>query len=159
MAKEIERKFLVTGDGWRGRVAGTPYQQGYIRTTYPGQTVRVRIAGMDGYLTLKGPTKGITRSEFEYSIPVADAQEMLKTMCDRPLIEKIRYRLPVGELIWEIDEFSGENAGLIVAEVELASETQEIEIPDWLGKEVSGDSRYYNANLSKQPYCTWTQAD
>lgn len=155
MAKEIERKFLVKNDGWRSQATGTPYSQGYIATTRLGQTVRVRIAGNQGYLTLKGPTVGITRSEFEYVIPVDDAKEMLETMCDRPLIEKIRYRLPLGNLVWEIDEFSGENAGLIVAEVELISENQSIDKPDWLGKEVSGDSRYYNANLGRRPYSTW----
>lgn len=133
-----------------------PYCQGYISTTQPGQTVRVRLAGDQGYLTLKGPTEGITRSEFEYEIPVVDAKEMLETMCDRPLIEKIRYRLLVNHLLWEIDEFSGENAGLIIAEVELKTEDQTIFKPDWLGPEVSGDLRYYNANLSRYPFSTWT---
>ena len=155
MAKEIERKFLVVGDSWRAQAVGQRYCQGYISTTRLGQTVRVRIAGEQGYLTLKGPTTGLTRTEFEYSIPLDDAKEMLKTMCDRPLIEKIRYRLPTGNLVWEIDEFSGENAGLIVAEVELTSESQKIDLPDWIGQEVSGDARYYNASLSSQPYSTW----
>ena len=159
MAKEIERRFLVIGDDWRDRADGLFYTQGYISTAQTGQTVRVRIAGEQAYLTLKGSTTGITRTEFEYSIPVADAQEMLASMCDRPLIEKIRYRLPIGDLIWEIDEFKGDNAGLIVAEVELRSETQPIERPSWLGKEVSGDPRYYNANLRNQPYCNWAQLD
>ena len=157
MAKEIERKFLVKNDDWRAGATGMPYSQGYIPASRPGQTVRVRIAGDRGYLTLKGPTVGITRSEFEYPIPVADAKEMLKTMCDRPLIEKTRYRLAIGDLVWEIDEFSGENAGLIVAEVELTSEDQPIARPTWLGKEVSGDLRYFNANLSSQPYSTWAE--
>ena len=156
MAKEIERKFLVTNDSWRQLATGNPYSQGYISTTEPGQTVRVRIAGKQGYLTLKGPTKGITRTEFEYPIPVKEAKEMLETMCGS-LIEKVRYRLPIGNLVWEIDDFSGENEGLIVAEVELSSETQQIDRPNWLGKEVSGDPRYYNANLSVQPYKTWAK--
>lgn len=159
MAKEIERKFLVKNDDWRVGATGRPYSQGYISTTQPGQTVRVRVVGDQGYLTLKGPTEGITRSEFEYAIPIADAKEMLATMCDRPPIEKIRYRLPINNLVWEIDEFSGENAGLIVAEVELTSEDQPIARPTWLGKEVSGDFRYFNANLSSQPYSTWTEGD
>ena len=159
MAEEIERKFLVTGDGWRDRAIGSFYTQGYISTAQAGQTVRVRIVGEQAYLTLKGPTTGITRTEFEYSIPVADAKEMLASMCDRPLIEKIRYRLPIGDIVWEIDEFKGDNAGLIVAEVELKSETQQIEMPTWLGKEVSGDPRYYNARLSSQPYCSWAQTE
>ena len=158
MAKEIERKFLVANDSWRSQATGKPYSQGYISTTEPGQTVRVRIVEAQGYLTLKGPTKGITRTEFEYPIPVEEAQEILKTMCGA-VIKKIRYRLPIGSLVWEIDEFRGENAGLIVAEVELASETQKIDRPDWLGKEVSDDSRYYNASLSSQPYSTWVKKD
>ena len=157
MAQEIERKFLVETDCWRTNATGLPYKQGYIATTKTGQTVRVRIAGDRGYLTIKGPTQGITRSEFEYAIPVSDAQKMLETMCDRPLIEKIRYRLPIGELVWEIDEFAGENAGLIVAEVELTSKSQEIERPDWLGSEVSGDLRYYNASLVTNPYRDWPE--
>ena len=155
MAQEIERKFLVKNDRWRAEARGLPYRQGYIPTTQPGQTVRVRLAGDNGYLTLKGPTEGITRSEFEYVIPVADAKEMLETMCDRPLIEKIRYRLPVNNLLWEIDEFSGENAGLVIAEVELKTADQTISKPEWLGKEVSDDPRYYNSNLSQHPYTTW----
>ncbi|MGB3766484.1 MAG: CYTH domain-containing protein [Phormidesmis sp.] len=156
MAKEIERKFLVKNDSWRAEAKGLPYSQGYIPTAQLGQTVRVRLAGDKGYLTLKGPTEGITRSEFEYVIPVADAKEMLETMCDRPLIEKIRYRLVANHLLWEIDEFSGENAGLIIAEVELETEDQAIQKPHWLGQEVSGDPRYYNANLSRHPYATWS---
>lgn len=157
MAKEIERKFLVTDDSWREQATGQSYSQGYISTTHPGQTIRIRIVGTQGYLTLKGPTKGITRAEFEYPIPVDEAKEMLETLCDRPFIEKIRYRLPIGNLVWEIDEFGGDNAGLIVAEVELTSETQQIDCPSWLGKEVSGDPRYYNANLSNYPYKDWAQ--
>ncbi len=155
MAKEIERKFLVKNDSWRAEAKGLPYSQGYISATQPGQTVRVRLAGDKGYLTLKGPTVGITRSEFEYVIPVADAKELLETMCDRPFIEKVRYRLLSDHLLWEIDEFSGENTGLIVAEVELETEDQAITKPDWLGKEVSDDPRYYNVNLSRHPYKTW----
>lgn len=159
MAKEIERKFLVKDDSWRANAIGRAYSQGYISTARPGQTVRVRIAGDSGYLTLKGPTTGITRAEFEYAIPVAEAKEMLETMCDRPLIQKTRYRLLAGNLVWEIDEFAGENTGLIIAEVELTSESQKIDEPDWLGKEVSGDPRYYNASLVKNPYCNWLQTD
>lgn len=155
MAQEIERKFLVVGDRWREQAVGQLYRQGYISTARPGQTVRVRVAGEQGYLTIKGPTTGITRTEFEYPIPLADANEMLETMCDRPIVEKTRYCLPIKDLVWEIDEFAGENAGLIVAEVELTSASQEIDIPAWIGQEVSGDSRYYNASLSAQPYRTW----
>jgi len=156
MAKEIERKFLVVSDRWRQLAEGKAYCQGYIATTYPGQSVRVRIAGDKGYLTIKGPAAGLTRAEFEYEIPWQDAQQMLETLCDRPLIEKTRYRLPLGEVVWEIDEFSGENKGLIVAEVELASEDQPFERPDWLGEEVSGQVKYYNSSLVKCPYSQWS---
>ncbi len=156
MAQEIERKFLVINDRWRALATGEPYRQGYLATARPGQSVRVRIAGAQGYLTIKGPTQGLTRAEFEYAIPVSDAEEMLETLCDRPLIEKKRYRLPIGNLVWEIDEFTGENAGLIVAEVELLSEDQPFEKPDWLGREVSGEARYYNASLVKSPYSDWS---
>ncbi len=155
MAKEIERKFLVVSDRWRQSAQGKVYCQGYIATAQVGQSVRVRIAGDQGYLTIKGPANGLTRAEFEYAIPLEDAREMLTTLCDRPFIEKIRYRLPLGKVIWEIDEFAGENAGLIVAEVELTSEDQAFERPDWLGKEVSGQPEYYNASLVKKPYSQW----
>ena len=141
MPQEIERKFLVMNDSWRSLATAKSYRQGYIATAKVGQSVRVRIAGDTGCLTVKGPVQGLTRAEFEYVIPVRDAQEMLETLCVRPLIEKIRYRLPIGNLVWEIDEFTGENAGLIVAEVELATESQFFEKPDWLGKEVSGEAQ------------------
>ncbi len=156
MAQEIERKFLVTADSWRPLATGQPYCQGYIATARPGHSVRVRLAGDRGYLTIKGPTQGLTRAEFEYPIPVADAQAMLSTLCDRPFIEKTRYRLPRGEVVWEIDEFAGENVGLIVAEVELQSENQPLDLPDWVGREVSGEARYYNASLVKHPYSQWS---
>lgn len=156
MAQEIERKFLVIADSWRPLATGLPYCQGYIAMARPGHSVRLRLAGDRGYLTIKGPTKGLTRAEFEYPIPVVDAQAMLSTLCDRPFIEKTRYRLPMGEVVWEIDEFAGENAGLIVAEVELQSEKQLLDLPDWVGTEVSGEARYYNASLVKYPYSQWS---
>ncbi len=158
MAQEIERKFLVVNDRWRASAAGERYRQGYLATARPGQSVRVRIVGERGYLTIKGPTQGLSRAEFEYAIPLRDAEEMLETLCDRPLIEKTRYRLPIGDVVWEIDEFIGENAGLIIAEVELTSEDQPFEKPDWLGAEVSGEARYYNANLVKNPYSQWSSS-
>ena len=158
MAKEIERKFLVINDDWRSLATPKSYRQGYIATAKVGQSVRVRLAGDTGYLTIKGPVQGLTRAEFEYVIPVKDAQELLETLCLRPLIEKIRYRLPIGSVVWEIDEFTGENAGLIVAEVELASEDQPFEKPSWLGREVSGEARYYNASLVKNPYSHWPRS-
>jgi len=155
MPTEIERKFLVTGDSWRSTATGESYCQGYIATTAPGHSVRVRIAGEKAYLTIKGPSNGLSRAEFEYAIPLGDAKEMLETLCDRPLIEKTRYRLPIGPVVWEIDEFKGENAGLLIAEVELQSEDQTIELPDWVGQDVSGNPRYYNASLVKRPYSQW----
>ena len=153
MAQEIERKYLVKGDKWRSLAQGVGYCQGYIATTGK-QTVRVRIIGGRGYLTIKGENKGRTRAEFEYAIPVEDAREMLDTLCDRPLIEKTRYKIPVGNLVWEVDEFAGDNQGLIIAEVELESEAQEISLPDWIEREVS-DPKYYNSNLAKHPYSKW----
>lgn len=154
MAAEIERKFLVKGDSWRSLGTGKVYRQGYI-STVNGITVRVRIAGENGYLTIKGKTQGMTRQEFEYPIPVEDAKMMLDTLCDRPLIEKIRYKIYLEDLLWEVDEFLGENQGLILAEVELNDDKQKIELPDWLDREVTGDLRYYNSNLAKYPYQQW----
>ena len=155
MAQEIERKFLVVSDRWRALASGQPYCQGYIATAQPDQSVRIRIAGDQGYLTIKGPVQGLSRAEFEYEIPVEDAREMLATLCAHPLIEKNRYCLPVDDVVWEIDDFSGENAGLVVAEVELSSEDQQIVLPAWVGQEVTGDARYYNASLVKNPYSRW----
>ncbi|MDX1504824.1 MAG: CYTH domain-containing protein [Spongiibacter sp.] len=152
MADEIERKFLVTGDGWR---QGQPQRlvQGYLNRD-PERCVRVRIADDSGFLTVKGKTIGIRRAEFEYSIPLADAEHLL-TLCDGPIIDKQRYRIPAGELCWEVDEFTGANAGLVVAEIELSSEHQSFLRPEWLGTEVSNDARYYNSNLSKHPFSEW----
>lgn len=155
MATEIERKFLVNGDKWRTLGTGIIYCQGYIRTTNE-TTVRIRIVGERGYLTIKGLTVGTSRPEFEYPIPIEDAREMLNTLCERPLIEKIRFRIEQGGLIWEVDEFLGENQGLIIAEVELTDENQVIELPDWIGAEVSNEPRYFNANLAKHPFNKWT---
>ncbi len=155
MAIEIERKFLIINDNWRSLGRGKVYKQGYILTAKKMTTIRVRIVGNEAYLTIKSKTKGISRNEFEYSIPLEDGEIMLNTLCDRPLIEKIRYQINHDNLIWEIDEFQGENQGLIIAEVELENENQIINIPDWVGEEVSHDSRYYNVNLAKHPYQKW----
>lgn len=154
MAREIERKFLVKGDSWKQLAEGSVYRQGYI-STQKAATVRVRIANNQGYLTIKGPSEKYSRSEFEYEIPILDAQEMLDTLCDRPLIEKVRYKVEWAGLVWEIDEFDGANKGLIVAEVELSDEQQQVELPDWIGEEVSDDSRYFNSNLAKIPFSQW----
>jgi adenylate cyclase len=154
MAKEIERKFLVTGDDWRELAKGSIYRQGYI-ATQDKVTVRVRIIGEQGYLTIKGPVVNVTRLEFEYPIPVVDAQIMLDTLCRRPFIEKIRYKIEWGGLIWEIDEFDGVNKGLILAEVELSDANQVFDIPTWIGQEVSHDYRYFNSNLVTHPFSQW----
>ncbi|MBW4559319.1 MAG: CYTH domain-containing protein [Trichormus sp. ATA11-4-KO1] len=154
MAKEIERKFLLKEDSWRKLAKGSVYRQGYI-ATQDKVTVRVRIIGEQGYLTIKGPSIQCSRLEFEYPIPVEDAQEMLDTLCRRPFIEKIRYKVEWGGLIWEIDEFDGVNKGLILAEVELSDANQQIELPSWIGQEVSHDPRYYNSNLVTHPFSQW----
>jgi adenylate cyclase len=154
MAIEIERKFLVKNDDWRRLATGTVYRQGYILSGV-NCTVRARLAGDRGYLTIKGATSGISRSEFEYEIPGADASELLNTLCAQSLIEKMRYKIPFGDLIWEVDEFVGANQGLIVAEVELPSPDYPIALPDWIGQEVSGDQRYLNSSLAKLPFSKW----
>jgi adenylate cyclase len=154
MAKEIERKFLVNGIEWKNLAKGTEYRQGYL-STVKERTVRVRTIDNTGYLTVKGISTGATRLEYEYEISVADAHEMLDKLCERPLIEKKRYKIEFGGLIWEVDEFFGENEGLVVAEVELQDENQDIRRPEWIGKEVTGDPRYFNSNLSKTPYKKW----
>lgn len=154
MGTEIERKFLVKGAGWRSLAQGVVYRQGYI-TASPDRTVRVRVAGDQGYLTLKGASQGISRSEYEYAIPLQDATEMLDQLCQRPLIEKTRYRIPWGDVVWEVDEFAGENQGLIMAEVELTDPDQTVTLPEWIGAEVSADPRYFNANLARHPFRNW----
>lgn len=157
MGQEIERKFLVQGDAWRSGPR-TRIRQGYLRNE-TGGVVRVRTKGERAYLTIKGTTTGITRLEFEYEIPVRDADEILDSLCLKPLIEKVRYEVRVGRFTWEVDEFLGENAGLVVAEIELEEETQEFPKPDWLGKEVSRDRRYHNVSLVRYPYSQWGKPD
>lgn len=155
MGKEIERKFLVTGDAWKSGES-SDYRQGYL-TVDRERTVRVRIAGDRAFLTIKGITENATRSEFEYPIPVADASEMLDHLCLRPLIEKRRYLVEHEGMTWEVDRFYGENEGLVVAEVELDDENQAFSKPDWIGEEVTSDPRYYNANLVDAPYSSWNE--
>ncbi|GFO67585.1 CYTH domain-containing protein [Geomonas limicola] len=154
MAQEIERKFLVKDDSWRAAAdQGTAYRQGYL-STERGRVVRVRVKGTQGVLTIKGERQGISAPEFEYPIPLADAEKLFK-LCLRPLIEKVRYEVPHAGLTWEIDVFSGENEGLVLAEVELDSEDQQVELPSWAGPEVSDDGRYSNASLVSSPYRNW----
>lgn len=155
MPLEIERKFLVRGEGWRDQGGGIPYRQGYL-STVPDRTVRVRLVRDKGYLTIKGVSVGATRAEYEYEIPAVEASEMLDNLCERPLIEKTRYRVEYQGLVWEVDEFDGDNAGLIIAEVEIDAEDQAIILPDWVGNEVTGDPRYYNANLITDPFTSWS---
>ena len=155
MGVEIERKFLVTGEAWRVLAEPVLLRQGYLSLD-PERTVRVRIDGERAFLTIKGKSRGATRGEWEYPIPVLDAAELLDTLCQQPLVEKIRHRIALGPHTWEVDEFLGANAGLVVAEIELASEEEAFDKPDWIGQEVTGDKRYYNSSLIRFPFSQWT---
>jgi len=156
MKIEIERKFLVAGDRWRiSADSGLLCEQGYISSGPDQITVRVRRIGDQGFLTLKGPTEGISRPEMEYEIPVDEAAFMLKNFCGGRIVSKTRYLAQIDGFTWEIDEFSGENRGLFLAEIELESEEQPFGKPDWLGEEVSHDSRYFNAALASFPFISW----
>ena len=152
---EIERKFLVLGEDWRGLSNGVYIRQGYLCCD-ENSTVRVRQFGDEGFLTVKGRTIGITRTEYEYEIPIDETEYMLTNLCQKPLIEKHRYHIPFRGLVWEVDEFHGSNQGLVIAEIELISEDQKIQKPFWVGSEVSLDLRYTNSNLAKTPYQTWS---
>lgn len=156
MAKEIEHKFLVKSNRYKQLAQPILYRQGYIPTK-KGMTVRVRIAGEKGFVTLKDKTVGISRNEFEYEVPVAEAKQMLDTMCEKPQIEKYRYIIPATEqgLKWEVDEFLGDNAGLVVAEIEVPTEDTKFSLPEWIGSEVTGDKKYNNSQLCKRPYKEW----
>ena len=154
MAQEIERKFLTKSDAWRSQAIGRFYRQGYL-STVKERTVRIRTIRNEGYITVKGIAKGAARAEYEYEIPVKDANEMLDTLCEQPIIEKMRYEIEHNELIWLVDEFEGVNKGLILIEVELSDENQKIALPDWVGAEVTGDPNYFNSNLTRNPYLSW----
>ncbi len=154
MAQEIERKFLTKNDAWRSNAIGRFYRQGYL-STVKERTVRIRTIRNEGYITVKGIAKGAARAEYEYEIPVKDANEMLDTLCEQPIIEKMRYEIEHNELIWLVDEFEGVNKGLILVEVELSDENQKIVLPDWVGAEVTGDPNYFNSNLTRNPYLGW----
>ncbi|WP_314437976.1 CYTH domain-containing protein [Massilia timonae] len=158
MGVEIERKFLLASEAWRQ--LGTPVllRQGYL-TADPMRTVRVRIEGEQGVLTIKSKSEGASRGEWEYPIPLEDATELLDRLCERPLVEKYRRRIEHGGFTWEVDEFLGENAGLVVAEIELPAENAVFDKPDWIGQEVTSDKRYYNSNLIRSPYSTWTDTE
>jgi len=155
MATEIERKFLVRDDSWREQAQpGVRLMQGYLAST-PSVTVRARLKGEQGVLTIKGATRGISRSEYEYLIPAEDAKAMLSELAETAIIDKTRYLVPCGAHTWELDLFAGDNAGLVLAEVELSAEDEAFERPNWLGDEVSDDPRYYNANLARHPFRSW----
>lgn len=152
MGIEIERKFLVLGDEWRAAPA-VYFSQGYLNRD-KARTVRVRIAGNEAFLTIKGQSFGATRAEFEYPIPVWDARELL-ALCEQPLIEKNRRKILHEGFFWEVDEFLGENLGLVVAEIELPTEDTVFALPEWIGEEVTSDERYFNSNLSRNPFLRW----
>ncbi len=155
MAREIERKFLLKNDAWRSDAgAGVRMRQGYLTRNGPC-SVRVRIAGDEACLNIKSATLGISRLEFDYRIPLADAEHLLGLLCVGAPIAKTRYHVAHRGHLWEIDVFEGENAGLVVAEIELADPDEPFEVPDWIGIEVSSDARYYNVSLSFRPYTTW----
>ena len=153
MAKEIERKYLVDTSRLPTLPKGYIMKQGYVPTQ--GITVRARISNDQAFLTLKGRATRLSRSEFEYPIPVEDAQQILNELCAHPLIEKTRYLIPCGEHTWELDIFEGNNEGLVVAEIELSSEDESFEKPDWITEEVSYDRKYRNAYLIAYPFCEW----
>ncbi|MDA3895130.1 MAG: CYTH domain-containing protein [Desulfobacteraceae bacterium] len=157
MAKEIERKFTVDKSKWHPDDGGINIRQGYLPTSNK-TAVRVRIAGDNAWLTIKGENKGAVRSEFEYPIPVTDAHQILDELCERPFIEKTRYLVSYSGVTWEVDVFEAENAGLIVAEIELASENEKIVLPPWVKLEVTDDPCYYNANLIRYPFKNWPKA-
>ncbi len=158
MGREIERKYLVRDDSWRESAgAGERYRQGYL-SLEPGRSVRIRQAGDKAFITIKGPSDGAGRDEFEYPIPFEDAGYLLKHLCVQPLIEKTRYIVEHSGWKWEVDTFEGENRGLIVAEIELPAADQQFDVPDWAGPEVTSDRRYYNARLVQHPYSTWAPA-
>ena len=154
MGVEIERKFLLAGDGWRALGKPVLFRQGYLSLD-PDRTVRVRVEGDQGRLTIKGRSSGATRGEWEYPIPLADANDLLARLCQQPLIEKYRRRIDFAGNTWEVDEFLGANQGLVVAEIELDSEGQAFDKPDWIGAEVTDDKRYYNSSLIKLPFSAW----
>ena len=157
MATEIEKKFLVISDAWRtGCADAVRMRQGYLAGSNKS-SVRVRIEGEHANLNIKSATLGIRRTEFEYPIPVEEAQEMLDKLAEGPLVEKTRYHIQIGQHLWEIDVFEGDNSGLVVAEIELQDENEVFERPVWIGREVSGDKRYYNVCLSKYPYKDWRE--
>ena len=155
MAIEIERKFLLADGSWRAAAGpGRTIRQGYCNTA-PELTLRVRIYGGEAFLTVKGRSDTAARSEFEYPIPVADAEAMLAEFCAGKIVTKVRHLVPFGDKVWEVDIFDGDNAGLEVAELELASLDEPFDLPPWIGPEVTADRRYSNGSLARNPYRNW----
>ena len=154
MGCEVERKFLVSESKLPELIKGNTIRQGYIKTKGKS-VVRLRSTPKASYITIKGPTTGISRSEFEYEIPREEADEMLDSLCSQAFIEKTRYKIKHVSHVWEVDVFHGLNKGLIVAEVELESENEKVDLPDWVSSEVSDDRRYSNSNLCKNAFSTW----
>ena len=157
MALEIERKFLVIDDSWRSGVTETKnYRQGYL-CQGPNPSIRVRTDGVKAWLNLKSSSDGLTRNEYEYAISLIDAEEMLDHMIVLPIVEKKRYLVPCGRHTWEIDVFEGSNAGLVVAELELEHADERLDLPPWVGTEVTYDMRFYNMSLATRPYSQWSE--
>jgi CYTH domain-containing protein len=155
MGVEIEKKFLLKDDSWRKQATTSMhYRQGYL-SSQSGRVVRIRTVEEKAYLTIKGKSVGAVRSEYEYEIPYEEAVEILSQVCEKPIIEKIRYKIMYQGLLWEIDEFEAENKGLVIAEVELEDEHQTINLPPWIGEEVTLQDKYYNASLIKNPFSAW----
>ncbi len=156
VAKEVERKYIVKDESFKKISQSVLYKQGYLSVNADA-VVRIRVIGRRAYITIKGRGTGITRTEYEYEIPDSDANEMLDTLCQKPIIQKYRYKVPHEGFIWEVDEFIGENEGLVVAEIELEDEKQVFTEPDFVGAEVTHDARYYNSNLVNNPYKNWNK--
>lgn len=154
MGIEIERKFLITNNGWKKGAKYSTCRQGYIFAEKKG-VVRIRVIDQKGFVTIKSAPVVLTRQEYEYEIPLADANSMLEDLCDKYIVEKKRYKIKFGNHIWEIDEFTGHNEGLVLAEIELSNENETFEPPPWIGEEVSLDPKYHNSNLSKYPFNQW----
>jgi adenylate cyclase len=151
---EIERKFLLAGDGWRALGQPVLLRQGYLSSD-PERVVRVRVEGDHACITIKGRSSGATRGEWEYPIPLTDANELLERLCQQPIVEKYRSKVEFAGNVWEVDEFIGVNQGLVLAEIELQAEDQAFDKPEWIGAEVTDDKRYYNSNLVRHPYSSW----
>jgi adenylate cyclase len=154
MGVEIERKFLPSSSAWRSLGQPVLLRQGYLSSD-PARVVRVRIENDLAWLTIKSSSVGAIRGEWEYPIPAPDAAELLEQLCEQPIIEKYRRRIEFDGMVWEVDEFLGANAGLVVAEIELQTESQTFVQPDWIGLEVTGDARYYNSSLVQHPFSSW----